>query len=291
MADLLVAETTCDGKKKMYELLAEERPMHVLEYPQKPSDPDAFEHWVRELQKLRAALEAKTGVTITNDRLRDAIREMNRERSLKRRLAMLMKSDAPPITGRQLLDMKSVISCLAADFEQYEAALDAYEGTEGDPAMADRVRVLMTGVPMAHGAERVIDIVEDNGGLVVAMESCTGWKPIATDIPADGADPIRDIARKYLDMPCSVQTPNHGRFELLRALAAEYRAECVIDLIWQACITYDVESTKVKRLAEEELDLPFLRIETDYTPSDTARIAVRVEALFETARARAAGRK
>ena len=77
---------------------------------------------------------------------------------------------------------------------------------------------------------------------------------------------------------------------MLRELAAEYRADCVIDLIWQACITYDVESTKVKRLAEEELDLPFLRIETDYTPSDTARIAVRVEALFETARARATRR-
>jgi len=290
MADLLVAETTCDGKKKMYELLAEERPMHVLEYPQKPADPDAFEHWVRELQKLRAALEERTGVEITDDKLRDAIREMNRERSLKRRLAMLMKPDAPPITGRQLLDMKSVISCIPADFEQYEAALDEYEGIEGDPAMATCVRVLMTGVPMAHGAERVIDIVEECGGLVVAMESCTGWKPIATDIRDDGDDPVRDIARKYLDMPCSVQTPNPGRFDLLRELAAEYRADCVIDLIWQACITYDVESTKVKRLAEEELDLPFLRIETDYTPSDTARIAVRVEALFETARARAARR-
>jgi benzoyl-CoA reductase/2-hydroxyglutaryl-CoA dehydratase subunit BcrC/BadD/HgdB len=215
---------------------------------------------------------------------------MNRERDLKRRLGRLMKPDAPPITGRQLLDLKSVISCIAADFDQYEAALEQYEGAEGDPAMADRVRVLMTGVPMAHGAERVIDIVEENGGLVVAMESCTGWKPIATDIPDDGDDPVRDIAEKYLSMPCSVQTPNDGRFDLLRELAAEYRPDCVIDLIWQACITYDVESTKVKRLAEEELGLPFLRIETDYTPSDTARIAVRVEALFETARARAAGR-
>jgi benzoyl-CoA reductase/2-hydroxyglutaryl-CoA dehydratase subunit BcrC/BadD/HgdB len=29
-----------------------------------------------------------------------------------------------------------------------------------------------------------------------------------------------------------------------------------------------------------------LRIETDYSPSDSARIAVRVEALFETVRGR-----
>jgi len=31
--------------------------------------------------------------------------------------------------------------------------------------------------------------------------------------------------------------------------------------------------------------LPYLRIETDYSPSDSGRIAVRVEALFETVRA------
>ena len=33
---------------------------------------------------------------------------------------------------------------------------------------------------------------------------------------------------------------------------------------------------------EKELGIPYLRIETDYSPSDSQRIAVRVEALFET---------
>ena len=62
----------------------------------------------------------------------------------------------------------------------------------------------------------------------------------------------------------------------------DYRPQCIVELIWQACLTYDVESFYVKRLAEEELGVPYLRIETDYSPSDTARIAVRLEALFET---------
>ena len=80
-------------------------------------------------------------------------------------------------------------------------------------------------------------------------------------------------------------TRNDRRLESLRQLAAEYRPECVVELIWQACLTYDVESHRVRRLAEEELGLPYLRIETDYSPSDSARIAVRVEALLETVRA------
>jgi benzoyl-CoA reductase/2-hydroxyglutaryl-CoA dehydratase subunit BcrC/BadD/HgdB len=79
-------------------------------------------------------------------------------------------------------------------------------------------------------------------------------------------------------------TPNDRRLETLRQLARQYRPQCVIELIWQACLTYDVESHRVRRLAEEELHLPYLRIETDYSPSDSARIATRVEALFETVR-------
>ena len=81
-------------------------------------------------------------------------------------------------------------------------------------------------------------------------------------------------------------TPNDGRVDLLRQLTKEYRPDAVIELIWQACLTYDVESNRIKRWAEGEANCPYLRIETDYSPSDSARIALRVEALFETVRAR-----
>jgi benzoyl-CoA reductase/2-hydroxyglutaryl-CoA dehydratase subunit BcrC/BadD/HgdB len=121
--------------------------------------------------------------------------------------------------------------------------------------------------------------------LVVAAENCTGLKPILEDVAETASDPLRALAEKYFHLPCSVMTRNDRRLDSLRRLAAEYRTECVIELIWQACLTYDVEAHRVRRLAEEELGLPYLRIETDYSPSDSARIAVRVEALFETIRA------
>jgi benzoyl-CoA reductase/2-hydroxyglutaryl-CoA dehydratase subunit BcrC/BadD/HgdB len=147
----------------------------------------------------------------------------------------------------------------------------------------------MTGVPMVHGAERVLEIVEKVGGLVVAMENCTGVKPTLEDVDEKAKDPMRAIAEKYFHLPCSVMTPNERRLDALGKMAKEYRADCIIELVWQACLTYDVESHRVKRLAEEELKMPYLRIETDYSPSDSARIAVRVEALFETVRAASPG--
>jgi len=302
MADMIVAETTCDGKKKMYELMAETRPMYVLELPQKPDDRDAMAHWVSELRKLKARLEEAFGVKITDEKIRQGTRTMNRERALRRQLAELMKSEHPPLTGRQLLQLKSSISGICADFAQYERAVDLYgaepvecaphtispacdgNGVHSTPC---KVRVLMTGVPMAHGAERVIEIIESHGGLVVCMDNCTGLKPILEDVDEAAADPVLALAQKYFRLPCSVMTRNDRRMDVLRDLARQYRAQCVIDLIWQACLTYDVEAHLVRRLAEDELGLPYLRIETDYSPSDSARITLRVEALFETVRQRA----
>jgi len=287
MADLLVAETTCDGKKKMYELLSETRPMHVLELPQKVDDADSFERWVVELEKFRAVLEKRFSTRITREKLRDAIRVLNRDRRLKRGLAALMKAQEPPLTGRELLAMRSQISGMESDLEQYEKALMMLPGRRLSPAASSRVRVLLTGVPLPHGAERVMDLIEGSGGLVVCQENCTGLKPVLDDVDEEARDPIRALAEKYFHLPCSVMTRNEARLDRIQALAREYRAQCVIELVWQACITYDVESRLVKRLAEEVLGLPYLKITTDYSPSDSSRIVLRVQSLFETVRGRA----
>ncbi|HEX2972795.1 MAG TPA: 2-hydroxyacyl-CoA dehydratase family protein, partial [Tepidisphaeraceae bacterium] len=162
------------------------------------------------------------------------------------------------------------------------------QARQPERGLRSRTRVLMTGVPMAHGAERVLDIVEEAGGVVVAMENCTGLKPIIEDVDENATDPVRAIAEKYFHLPCSVMTRNTRRMDLLRELVREYRPACVIDLVWQACLTYDVEAGQVRQMVEQELGLPYLRIETDYSPSDSARIATRVEALFETVKGRSA---
>ena len=288
-ASLVVAETTCDGKKKMYELLAETRPMHVLELPQTEDAPEAFEHWFAELRKLKAVLEERFGVILKPEKIREAVELMNRERRLRRALAELMKKEAPSLTGREMLDFKSSISGIPEDLEKYEEAIRFYEARPPLRDAASRVRVLLTGVPMVHGAERVLEIIEGHGGLVVCQEHCTGVKPVLEDVALGKGDPVRALAEKYFHLPCSVMTRNFRRLESIRSLAEAYRPACVIELVWQACLTYDVESYKIKRFVEGELGLPYLRIETDYSPSDSARIAVRVEALFETVRGKAGG--
>lgn len=291
LADFVLAETTCDGKKKMFELMSEQRPTYLMELPQKADDQDAFENWVREMRRLKDYLEVRYGLCITSAGLRDTIRRMNRERELRRRLADSMLAELPPLTGRQLIEFRSIISGIEADFTQYEAALDSLaegEAAPGSPLATGvrPVRVLLTGVPLVHGAERVLELIERCGAVVVCMENCSGLKPILDDVSVSDPNPLVAIARKYYHLPCSVMTPNRRRMESLRALAAKYRPQCVIELVWQACITYDVESARTRKLVEEQFGLPYLKITTDYSPSDSARITSRIEALVETVRER-----
>ncbi len=285
MADLLVAETTCDGKKKMYELMSRTREMVVLELPQKPDNQDSLSHWYAELSRFKARIEKRFNTQITDENLRQAIRRMNRERQLRRDLAHLMAAEAPAITGRQLLDFKSIISGIDADLDQYALALEQFQ-SQSNPQNAGKIRVLLAGVPTVHGAERVVDLIEQAGGLIVCMENCTGIKPIWDDVDDQADDPLKAIARKYMILPCSVMTPNDRRLDLLSDLTQLFKPHCVVDLSWQACLTYDIESWRIKEWAEKTQDLPYLRISTDYSPSDSARIGLRLEALFETVRAR-----
>ena len=290
MASLVVAETTCDGKKKMYELLAKRHPMHILELPQKSNEVAARAHWLLEMGALRKALERRFATRITDAKLRAAIRLMNRERRLRRALAECMKSPNPPLSGGELLRLKSLISCLPDDMRQYEIILERLrsriakrpgEKVRRGKARHPRTRVLLTGVPCPHGAERVIDLLEREGGIVVVQENCTGIKPILNDVAESAGDPMEALADFYWQLPCSVMTPNTRRFEQMRRLVKEYAPDCIVELVWQCCLTYDIECAQTKELAQS-LNLPYLKIETDYSPHDDRRIALRIAALYET---------
>ena len=274
LSDLIVAETTCDGKKKMFELLGEIKPIHVLELPQKPDDEAGFRRWKSEIAGLRKKMEDLTGTAVTDDRLREAIRLMNRERKLRRAVA---RRAGKGLTGREVLEAKSLISGIPEDLEAYERILAQSEAAPGDPPA--RPRIMMTGVPMPHGAEKVLDIIEAAGATVVAQENCTGLKPLYEDVSEEG-DPLEAIARKYFHLPCSCMTPNSGRFALIDGLIEEFRPDGIVDLIWQSCLTYDVESEVLKRHVEKKYGLPLLKFVTDYSPSDVQQLRLRVEAFL-----------
>lgn len=76
-------------------------------------------------------------------------------------------------------------------------------------------------------------------------------------------------------------SPNDGRINLLKELIKEFFVDGVVDLTWQACHTYNVESFFIQEMVKDHQDMPFLHLETDYSDSDTEQLRVRIEAFLE----------
>ena len=286
-SDVLLAETTCDGKKKMYELMGKLKPMHVMNLPQTSKGEDALEMWKNEMVKFKEFLEKELDVEITDEKLKNAIKLMNKERDVQKRLHKLNAHKPAPLTGMDLMlaqwlkgfniDKEAGIELLERLIDEVEERMEKgiYAFDENAP------RILLTGTPIGSGSEKVLKILEESGASVVALENCTGYKGLDIMVDED-KDPITALAEKYLSTPCSCMTPNNDRLDLIKRLAEEYQVDGVVDLTWQACHTYNVESFTVRNFVRDELGLPFLQIETDYSDSDIGQIKVRVEAFLET---------
>ena len=284
-SDMIVGETTCDGKKKMYEFLADIKKTHIMQLPQNCNDEDSYKLWSNELLKLKKCLEDFYGVEITDEKLKIAIKLKNRERVALRKFYELGQLKPSAITG---YEMHKVLSgagfkldkeVLIKDLESITSeALDRYNSGERKVS-SDAKRILITGCPLGQGTEKIIKAIEDNGGVVVCYENCGGAKTTETLVD-ENKDPIEALTEKYLNIGCSCMTPNDNRIDLLEKLCKEYKADGVIDVILQACHTYNVETLRLKRFFNKK-NIPYMSIETDYSQTDIGQINTRMAAFIE----------
>ena len=101
--DMIIGETTCDGKKKAYEIFDEiTKKVYVMELPNKKSD-DGRLLWTNEIRKLAQKLSEVTGKQITLDKLKEAARVVNAKRQALQRLSDLRTNDPAPISGLDAL--------------------------------------------------------------------------------------------------------------------------------------------------------------------------------------------
>ena len=245
-SDLVVGETTCDGKKKMYEMLADFKPVHVVELPN----------------------------CQTEDGINKALR----------RLQYVMANDPAPVNG---LDVINTVYGSGFDIntegleDRINAVTDKIEKeyTEGKN-IGKKPRILVTGSPSGGAALKVIRAIEDNGGVVVCFENCTGMKPLAM-VDEKNPDVYDALARKYLNIGCSCMSPNKNRLDLLDELIDDFQVDGVVDLVLQACHTYNVETALVKKLVKDKKGIPYTVVETDYSQADIEQINTRMAAFIE----------
>ena len=270
-SDLIVGETTCDGKKKMYEYLGEFKPVYVMELPNSQSE-SGKKLWKEEIIRFKEYLEEKFETTITEDAIKDAIVLRNEERQALKDLSYLMANEPAPMLGQ---DIFKVLYGAGYKFDkresidQIKAVTETIKKDYAEGKMLEhRPRILITGCPLGGATEKVIKAIEDNGGVVVGFENCSGMKSIDEMVDETNPDVYQALADRYLNIGCSCMTPNPNRYKLLGRMIDEFQADAVVDMVLQACHTYNVESFGIKRFVNEEKGIPYMSIETDYSQAD-----------------------
>jgi len=234
-SDLIVGETTCDGKKKMFEIMQDIKPVHVMQLPHQHKSPHSFALWVEEIRRLRSRIEEEFNVEIKDEDIWKAIDLVNREKKLLKEICDLNRLSPPRMSGMELLTV-TWSSGFSHDKEivvkMLEELKDKLKSREIEPDAAHKPRILLTGCPVGLGSEKVVRLVDELGAAVVAMENCSGYKTLELLTDKNGNDPVVALARKYLNIPCSCMSPNPYRMELLDRMIDDFNAAAVIDLTW-----------------------------------------------------------
>ncbi len=288
--DLVVGETTCDGKKKAYEIFEEYAPVYVMEIPQMKQACDR-DLWRAEVVRFKAKVEEITGRTITAEKLREAVRLVNARRRVLKRLNELRAAVPTPISGRDVLLINQVsfyddpvrfTAKIGELCDELEKRVRAGEGV----VPAGTPRLMLSGCPMAVPNWKLPYIIESSGAVVVGEESCIGTRNIRDLVDETGQtleELLDALVDRYMRIDCACFTPNRERLEHIVQMARDLKVNGVIHFALNFCQPYAMEAFKVGR-ALEKAGIPMLPIETDYSMEDVEQLKTRVEAFVEMLR-------
>ncbi len=287
IADMYIGETTCDGKKKAWEILAEDVPVHVMDMPQMKRPKD-IKKWAEEIETLKEVVEKFTGGKVTQEKLAEAIRLINEKRRALARIYKARAADPVPISGKDALlvtqiafyDDPARCAQMANKLaDELEARVQKGEGVFPKGAK----RILVSGTPMAIPNWKLHHIIESMGAAVVCEETCTGtryFENLADESGATTEQQINALAERYMKTHCACFTPNKERIDDIIRLAREYRVDGVVHANLKFCTIYDVERRDVENALKAN-GIPVLSLETDYTDTDAEQLRTRVGAFLE----------
>jgi benzoyl-CoA reductase/2-hydroxyglutaryl-CoA dehydratase subunit BcrC/BadD/HgdB len=290
LIDVAICPTTCDGKKKLAELLVRNKQTWILEVPHTTLTYKSREFWLDNLKLLKKQLEALTKTKISKKRLKESIKQSNQMRSLVHRLYEVRKRKQIPLWGGDAL--------LVTNMAFYDEPNDWIRATErlclelekkeNGVSSKESPRLLLTGTPMILPAWKLVKVIEDVGGIIVTDDICTGsknfWDPVTT-AHWTMEDMLIAIADKYLMNTCPCFVPNQARIDRTMQFIKEFKVEGVVNYMLQGCHPFGAEDWRVRETVKE-IDIPIFSLDTDYGDGDTGQIKIRMEAFMEMVRAK-----
>lgn len=293
--DALLSSETCQMMHRGHEhfeildLVKKNNPrffMTMMDVPFNDS-PAAIDHYEEQLRtKLLDPLHDKLGVDTSDDAILAAIEAHNELCAVVRELGDMRKRDDPPITGYEF----HVIQLVTLTCPQYlimdklRETLEEVKTRETD-GKRPRARIVLTGSEIDDPA--FTRLLEDYGAAVVADRYCYGSLPGREEIEIlPGETPLRAVAHHYLKTSQCPRFMNRdkadGRKEYIRQLVRKYKADGVIYNQMKFCEFWSYERVLGVHVLSEEIGIPTIGIERDYTLASAGQLRTRFQAFIES---------
>jgi benzoyl-CoA reductase subunit C len=266
---------------------------HFIDTPH-TTHQSALRQYKELLGDFKKTLESFTGKELSTERLREAIKVHNQQRTLVRELYDLRKPDPPVISGTEVLQVMVAV-----------ASLPVTEGNGLLKQVISETKQRQDGLPRKTARLLVWGSIIDNTALIEMIESLDAY--VVMDDTSLGSrayfpmvelteDPLDGLAHRYLVELKSPRTFREtvlsktnkkdymtdleNRFGYLRDYAREWNVSGVILEAMRYC---DVHGYEVPGLKDylENTGLPSIYLEHDYSQAALAPLRTRVQAFLE----------
>ena len=286
---LLVAPVTCDCKKKLagtIDSVKDTIPLHIP--PLKKDDADT-EIFLKELYRLIPLLENVTGEQVTAKSLAEGINMVGNAQYEMSEFLKYRRHDLSLMSGTQVMSVMNAYSYMpvnlwAEQMHRLNEELKLRLSQGRFVSRKNQPRILVTGSPIAFPNIKVPLLIEEMGGVLAADETCMGerglYDPVSViDASFDGM--MRSLASRYTKpCTCPVFVDNSQRIYRIKQMIKEHKIQGVIYHVLRGCLVYDYEYQLMEE-AMGKMDIPIIRVESDYNEEDVEQLRIRIEAFIE----------
>jgi benzoyl-CoA reductase subunit C len=273
---------SCLHIRQAYTSWVKHRPVEFEKFlcmPHKVQSPHAYEYLTEEYKVFKNEVENWTGKKISDKALKDAIEVYNENRRLMRQLYELRKSDNPPITGGEVMEivMAMQMTDKAEHNKELKKLLDKLKNHKSDREVGSRLMILGS-----EDDDRVfINMVEDCGATFVVDDHCTGSRYFWNEVENNGKDLLSSIAARYVDrIPCPTKDwEERKRIPHILKMCKDWKVDGVIIMQQKFCDPHELDFVPIKK-ALEDAGIPTLFLEFDVTVP-VGQFKIRVEAFLE----------
>ena len=282
--DGLVLFNSCDHIRRVYDhwIRQMETPfVKILSLPKK-AEPAQVEWFREELAILRDDMQNHFGVQITDDKLRQAIKLHNETRHLMRQLYELRKAKHPPITGAQTLSI--TVASTAMPPERFNQLMKEFlsDISNAEGITDYRARLMILGSELDNPG--YLQVIEDQGALVVADSLCFGSRILWKDVDESINDPLKALAQYQIaERPsCARMFSEYDkRAAYVRQMLSDFNVDGTIYSRMAFCEVWGFEEYSMIN-DFKEWDKPLLCLDREYTLGGVGQLRTRIQAFLET---------